>query len=240
MGEGVSRRLTDEGKMEDNKVQFLKCENLFDFSKTIAADIFEGHEYPWQVLADIGDFIKKLGATLPAEEYEKRDGDIYIHKTATIAPTASISGPCIICEGAEIRQCAFIRGKAIVGRNAVLGNSCELKNAILFDNVQVPHFNYVGDAILGFKAHMGAGSITSNVRQDKQNIVLHVNGENVETGVRKFGAMLGDNVEVGCNAVLNPGTIVGRGSNIYPLSMVRGYVPGNSIYKNNGEIVAKA
>ena len=195
--------------------------------------------YPWEALPGIGEFIVKIGPTLDGNEYEDKGDNIYIHKTAKVSPSASITGPCIICEGAEIRQCAFIRGKVIIGKKAVLGNSCEMKNAILFDEVQVPHFNYVGDSVLGFKSHMGAGSITSNVKQDKANIVIHVNGENVETGLRKIGAILGDHVEVGCNAVLNPGTVVGRNTNIYPLSMVRGYVPASSIYKAKDDIVTR-
>ncbi|MCR5686212.1 MAG: UDP-N-acetylglucosamine pyrophosphorylase [Lachnospiraceae bacterium] len=220
-------------------MQFLRIEVLLDVSKTIATDLFTRATYPWEVLPFIGEFIKNLGKELPAEEYDSPSENVWIHKTAKVAPSASINGPCIICENAEIRQCAFIRGNAIVGRKSVLGNSCEMKNAILFDEVQVPHFNYVGDAILGYKSHMGAGSITSNVRQDKQNIVLHVNGEHIETGLRKFGAILGDHVEVGCNAVMNPGSVIGRDSNIYPLSMVRGFVPACSIYKNENEIVLK-
>jgi len=220
-------------------MEFLKIDKLVDVSKTIASGLFMRATYPWEVLPFIGEFIKELGKELPSDEYNSPSENVWIHKTAKIAPSASITGPCIICENAEIRQCAFIRGNAIVGRKSVLGNSCEMKNAILFDEVQVPHFNYCGDSILGYKSHMGAGSITSNVRQDKQNIVLHINGEHIETGLRKFGAILGDNVEVGCNAVMNPGSIIGRGTNVYPLSMVRGFVPAGSIYKNENEIVQK-
>ena len=220
-------------------MQFLKIEKLLDSTKTIASELINKYTYPWEILPWIGDFIKNVGPTLDKEEYIDKGNDIYIHKTATIAPTASITGPCIICAEAQIRQCAFIRGNAIVGIKAVVGNSCELKNVILFDSVQVPHFNYVGDSILGYKAHFGAGAITSNVRQDKESVVLHINGEHITTGLRKFGAIVGDNVEVGCNSVLNPGSIVGRDTNIYPLSMVRGFVPGFSIYKSNGEIVVK-
>lgn len=191
------------------------------------------------MLNGIGDFIKKLGPTLDPAEYEQKGEDIWIAKSAKIWPTVSIDGPCIIGRDAEVRQCAFIRGKAIVGEGAVVGNSTELKNVILFNKVQVPHYNYVGDSILGYKAHIGAGGITSNVKQDKKNVTVCYNGTKVETGLRKFGAMLGDNVEVGCNSVLNPGTVVGRHSNIYPLSSVRGFVPADSIYKTGGVIVKK-
>lgn len=217
----------------------MKISNMYDLNETIAASLFEGKTYPWEVLADIGDFIKKLGPTLDSEEYEKRGEDIWIHKSAKLWPTVSITGPCIICKDAEIRQCAFIRGKAIVGEGCVVGNSTELKNVVLFNKVQVPHYNYVGDSVLGYKSHMGAGAVTSNVKQDKKNVTIAFNGQKIETGLRKFGAMLGDNVEVGCNSVLNPGTVVGRLSNIYPLSCVRGFVPANSIYKTGGVIVEK-
>ncbi|MBE7064283.1 MAG: UDP-N-acetylglucosamine pyrophosphorylase [Ruminococcaceae bacterium] len=222
----------------------LKISELYDLTKTIAAELFEGKIYPWEALPEIGAFIKKLGATLSEDEYEKRGDDIWISKEANVYPTAYINGPAIICKGAEVRHCAFIRGNAIVGANAVVGNSTELKNVVLFDNVQVPHYNYVGDAILGYKAHMGAGSITSNVKSDKKLVILkyeNANGQRecIETGLKKFGAMIGDNVEVGCGSVLNPGTVIGRNSNIYPLSSVRGYVKANSIYKKQGEIVGK-
>ncbi|MDY4029285.1 MAG: UDP-N-acetylglucosamine pyrophosphorylase [Butyrivibrio crossotus] len=213
--------------------------NLLDLNETIAADLFEGKTYPWEVLPEIGDFILKLGPALNPFEYECKDGNIWIARTAKIAPTASITGPAIIGKDAEVRHCAFIRGNAIVGEGAVVGNSTELKNVILFNKVQVPHYNYVGDSILGFRAHMGAGSITSNVKSDKKLIVIKGPDENVETGIKKIGAFLGDNVEVGCGSVLNPGTIVGRESNIYPLSSVRGCVPAKSIYKNKNEIVEK-
>jgi NDP-sugar pyrophosphorylase family protein len=217
----------------------LTIKELFDTSNTIASELFEGKTYPWEVLPFIGDFIIKLSQTLPADEYDNPSEGVYIHKTAKIAPTASITGPCIICKDAELRQCAFVRGKAIIGEGAVLGNSCEIKNAILFNKVQVPHFNYIGDSVLGFKAHTGAGAVTSNVKQDKTLVTVLYEGKRIETGLKKFGAILGDNVEVGCNSVLNPGTVVGKGSNVYPLSMVRGFVPANSIYKTGGVIVSK-
>jgi len=217
----------------------LKISELFDLSHTIAKDIFGSKTYPWEVLPDIGGFIEKLGPTLSKDEYDNPGEGIYIHKTATVAPSASITGPCIICKDATVRHCAFIRGKAIIGEGSVLGNSCEIKNAILFDSVQVPHFNYVGDSVLGFKSHMGAGSITSNVKSDKTLVTISYDGKKIETGLRKFGAVLGDYVEVGCNSVLNPGTVVGQCSNVYPLSMVRGFVPAKSIYKSGGVIVEK-
>lgn len=217
----------------------ITIQNLYNLSETIAAEIFEGKTYPWEVLPLIKDFIVRLGKTLNPEEYQQVGEDIWVAKSAKIAPTASISGPCIIGKDAEIRQCAFIRGSAIVGEGAVVGNSTELKNVILFNKVQVPHYNYVGDSILGYKAHMGAGSITSNVKSDKKLVVVHGEGYDMETGMKKFGAMLGDCVEVGCNSVLNPGTVVGRESNIYPLSCVRGVVPEKSIFKNRQEIVKK-
>lgn len=216
-----------------------KIKNLYNLDETIASKIFEGATYPWEVLPKIEEFIKELGNTLSSEEYEKRGEDIWIAKTATIAPTAYIKGPAIIGKNAEIRHCAFIRGKAIVGEGAVVGNSTELKNVILFNKVQVPHYNYVGDSILGYKAHMGAGSITSNVKSDKKLVVVKNKEEKIETGLKKVGAMLGDNVEVGCGSVLNPGTIIGKETNIYPLSSVRGVVPEHSIYKNKNEIVEK-
>lgn len=213
--------------------------DLFDLNETIAAELFEGKTYPWEVLPDISAFILKLGETLSSEEYEKRGDDIWIAKNASVAPTACINGPCIIGKEAEVRHCAFIRGSAIVGEGAVVGNSTELKNVVLFNKVQVPHYNYVGDSILGFKSHMGAGSITSNVKSDKKPVVIKSDKETVETGRKKVGAFLGDNVEVGCGSVLNPGTVIGRGSNIYPISSVRGVVPADSIYKAQGEIAAK-
>jgi len=212
---------------------------LLDLSKTIAAPLFEGKTYPWEVLGDISDFIVSLGNTLPEDEYEKRGENVWIARDAEVFPSAYIGSPCIIDHGAQVRHCAFIRGSAIVGKNAVVGNSTELKNVVLFDNVQTPHYNYVGDSILGYKAHMGAGSITSNVKSDKTLVTVHIPDAPIETGRKKFGAILGDNVEVGCNSVLNPGTVVGRCSNIYPVSCVRGVVPANSIYKAKDNIVAK-
>lgn len=217
----------------------ITVENMYDLTETIAADIFQGVEYPWEVLPKIKEFIVRLGETLPEEKYEKRGENIWIARTATVAPTASITGPCIIDEEAEVRHCAFIRGSAIVGKGAVVGNSTELKNVILFNKVQVPHYNYVGDSVLGYKSHMGAGAITSNVKSDKKNVVVKASSGNIETGMKKFGAMLSDNVEVGCGSVLNPGTVVGRNCNIYPLSSVRGVIAANSIYKNKSEIVEK-
>ena len=217
----------------------MTINEMYDLSQTIAADLFEGKTYPWEVLPEIGDFIKKLGETLDPEDYEKKGENVWIAKSATVAPTASITGPCIIGKNTEVRQCAFIRGKAIVGEGCVVGNSTELKNVVLFNKVQVPHYNYVGDSVLGFKAHTGAGAITSNVKQDKTLVTVNYKGTKVETGLKKFGAMLADNVEVGCNSVLNPGTVVGRHSNIYPLSMVRGFVPAESIMKTGGVVVSK-
>ncbi len=206
---------------------------------TIAYKIFDGLIYPWQALSKIGDFIKALGEELDSDKYEKREGNIWVAKSARVAPTAFIGENVIIDEDAEVRHCAFIRGNAIVGKDSVVGNSTELKNVILFNNVQVPHYNYVGDSVLGFKSHMGAGSITSNVKSDKTPVVIKCGDEAIETGLKKMGAVLGDGVEVGCNSVLNPGTVVGANTNIYPLSMVRGYVKENSIYKNKNEIVDK-
>lgn len=218
----------------------MEIKNLLDLNQTIAAELFEGKTYPWEVLADIGDFILKLGAALSDDEYDKVSEDVWVAKNAKVAPSAYIAGPTIIGKGAEIRHCAFIRGKAIVGENAVVGNSVELKNVVIFNNAQVPHYNYVGDSILGYKAHMGAGSITSNLKSDKSLVTIMYKGNKVETGLKKMGAVLGDNVEVGCNSVLNPGTVIGRCSNIYPLSSVRGYVEECSIYKNKDEIVKKS
>ncbi len=217
----------------------VKIENLYDLDKTIAADLFKGHEYPWELLPLIGDFIKELGAKLDPEVYEKRGEDIWVAKSAKVFDSAYLSGPLIIDENAEIRHCAFIRGKAIVGKNCVVGNSTELKNVILFDNVQVPHYNYVGDSILGFKSHMGAGSITSNVKSDKTLVIVKDGEEKIETGLKKFGAMLGDHVEVGCNSVLNPGTVIGRESSVYPTSCVRGVIPAGHIFKNKDNIVKR-
>ena len=219
----------------------VKIKNLYNLNETIAAKVFEGVTYPWEVLPKISDFIIQLGNTLDLNDYDKIEDNIWIAKSAKVAPTAFIAGPAIIGKNAEIRHCAFIRGNAIVGENAVVGNSTELKNVILFNNVQVPHYNYVGDSILGYKAHMGAGSITSNVKSDKTLVVVkdRFNHENIETGLKKMGAMLGDYVEVGCNSVLNPGTVIGRHSNIYPLSRVRGVVPTHSIFKDIDNIVEK-
>lgn len=213
--------------------------DLFDLSQTLAAPLFQGREYPWELLPLIGDFIRELGPTLSPEEYDHPGEEVWIAKTARVAPTASIAGPCIIGPGTEVRQCAFIRGSALVGEGAVVGNSTELKNVILFNAVQVPHYNYVGDSILGYKAHMGAGSITSNVKSDKSLVVVKDGGEQIPTGRKKFGAMLGDHVEVGCNSVLNPGTVVGRNASIYPLSLVRGVVPADSIFKGPGQVVPR-
>ena len=217
----------------------LKIANMYTLSETIAAELLSSVTYPWEALPKIGDFIKKLGPTLPEEDYEYRGEDVWVAKDATVFPSAYIHGPAIIGKGAEVRHCAFIRGNAIVGEGAVVGNSTELKNVILFNKVQVPHYNYVGDSVLGYKAHMGAGSITSNVKSDKKLVVVHGDGFKIETGMKKFGAMLGDNVEVGCNSVLNPGTVIGRESNVYPLSSVRGVVPERSIFKKQGDVVAK-
>lgn len=216
-----------------------EIKELLDLDKTIAAKLFEGKTYPWEALDGIKSFILELGATLSADEYDHPEDGVWIAKDAKIFPSAYIGAPCIIDHGAEVRHCAFIRGNAIVGKNAVVGNSTELKNVVLFDNVQVPHYNYVGDSILGYKAHMGAGSITSNVKSDKTLVTVHIPAAPIETGRKKFGAILGDNVEVGCNSVLNPGTVIGRCSNIYPVSCVRGVVPANSIYKAKDNIVAK-
>ena len=217
----------------------IEIKDLFDLDRTIAAKLFEGKTYPWEVLDDIKSFILALGPTLDPEEYDQPYENVWVAKDATVFPSAYLGAPCIIDHGAEVRHCAFIRGSAIVGKNAVVGNSVELKNVVLFDNVQTPHYNYVGDSVLGYKAHMGAGSITSNVKSDKTLVCVKSPDGPIETGRKKFGAMLGDNVEVGCNSVLNPGTIVCRGSNIYPTSCVRGVVPANSIYKDKVDIVLK-
>ena len=213
--------------------------NLYNLNETIAKELLEKYTYPWEVLPYINDYIIELGKTLDKEKYDEREENVWIAKTAKVAPTAYIGGPAIIGENAEIRHCAFIRGKAIVGEGAVVGNSTELKNVILFNKVQVPHYNYVGDSILGYKAHMGAGSITSNVKSDRKLVIIKNSKEQIETGLKKVGAMLGDEVEVGCGSVLNPGTVIGKNSNIYPLSSVRGVVEANRIYKNRTEIVEK-
>ena len=216
----------------------MEIENLYNTDETIAKDLILSEKYPWKLLPKINEFILELGPRLDKEIFNQIGENIWVAKSAKISPTASITGPVIIDENAEVRHCAFIRGKAIIGKNAVVGNSTELKNAILFNNVQVPHYNYVGDSILGYKAHMGAGSITSNVKSDKTNVQIKGN-ETIDTNLRKVGAFLGDGVEVGCNSVLNPGTVIGRNSNIYPLSCVRGVIPENSIYKSKNEIVIK-
>lgn len=220
-------------------LEALTVKENYSLDQTIAKDIFNGVTYPWEVLPKISSFILELGATLSEDEYEKRGENVWVAKSAKVAPTAFINGPAIIGKDAEVRHCAFIRGNAIVGEGAVVGNSTELKNVILFNKVQVPHYNYVGDSILGYKAHMGAGSITSNVKSDKTLVVVRDGKEEIATGRKKFGAMLGNNVEVGCNSVLNPGTVICPESNVYPLSAVRGVVPAHSIYKNRNEIVEK-
>ena len=213
--------------------------NLVDLEKSIAKPLLEKYDYPWEVLPHIEDFIKEKGKELKDDEYIKKGENIWIHKNAKVYPSAFIGENTIICEGAEVRHCAFIRGNAIVGKNTVVGNSTELKNVILFDNVQVPHYNYVGDSILGYKSHMGAGSITSNVKSDKTNVDIKIDGKKISTNRKKVGAVLGDNVEVGCGSVLNPGSIIGKNTNIYPLSSVRGVIKPNSIYKNKNEVTEK-
>lgn len=225
--------------MNNETVKQVTIKELYDLTETAAKPLLESVTYPWEALPKIKDFIIELGNSLDPEEYEKRGENIWIHKSATVFDSAYIAGSCIIGKDTEVRQCAFIRGSALVGDNCVVGNSTELKNVIIFNNVQVPHYNYVGDSILGFHSHMGAGSITSNVKSDKT--LVHVKGADfdIATGMKKFGAMLGDYVEVGCNSVLNPGTVIGSHSNIYPLSRVRGYVPSNSIYKDQNDIVTK-
>ena len=217
----------------------LQTKDLFDLSHTLAAPLLEETVYPWEALGKIKDFILTLGPTLSPEDYDHPGPDIWIAKSAAVAPTASITGPCVIGPDTEVRQCAFIRGSALVGAGCVVGNSTELKNVILFDSVQVPHYNYVGDSILGYQSHMGAGSITSNIKSDKTLVTVKDGNRLIETGRKKFGAILGDCVEVGCNSVLNPGTVVGPHTNIYPLSCVRGAVPGDSIYKTGGVTVKK-
>lgn len=218
-----------------------QCEisELYDLTQTIAGDYLSRFTYPWEALDGIKDYIRELGKTLDPARFEKRGEDIWVAKTATVAPSASLNGPLIIDEDAEIRHCAFIRGSAIIGKGSVVGNSTEIKNDIIFNSVQVPHYNYVGDSILGYKSHMGAGSITSNVKSDKSLVVVKDGADQIATGRKKFGAMLGDFVEVGCNSVLNPGTVIGRHTNIYPLSSVRGVIPADSIYKKQGEIIPK-
>ena len=225
--------------MNNETVKQVTIKELYDLTETAAKPLLESVTYPWEALPKIKDFIIELGNSLDPEEYEKRGENIWIHKSATVFDSAYIAGPCIIGKDTEVRQCAFIRGSALVGDNCVVGNSTELKNVIIFNNVQVPHYNYVGDSILGFHSHMGAGSITSNVKSDKTLVVVKDQESQIPTGLKKFGAMLGDCVEVGCNSVLNPGTVVGRNSQIYPTSCVRGVIKADSIYKKQGEIVEK-
>lgn len=216
----------------------MKTENLFDLKNTIAKELFKEIEYPWEILGKIKEFILKFGKTLD-DSFERKGEDIWISKTAKVADSAGLNGPLIIDEGAEIRQGAFIRGGVIIGKGAVVGNSTELKNTIIFDKVQVPHYNYIGDSVLGYKAHFGAGALTSNVKSDKTLVTVKGEGINIMTGLKKFGAIVGDNVEIGCHAVLCPGTVIGKNTNIYPLSMVRGVIKENSIYKNSSNIVEK-
>ena len=216
-----------------------KIKNMYDLSQSIAGEYLSQFTYPWEALKGISDFIKKLGPELDPEIYEKRGENIWVAKSAAVAPTACLNGPLIIDEDAEIRHCAFIRGSAIIGKGSVVGNSTEIKNDIIFNTVQVPHYNYVGDSILGYKSHMGAGSITSNVKSDKTLVVVKNGEEKIETGLKKMGAMLGDHVEVGCNSVLNPGTVIGRNSNVYPTSCVRGVIPAGHIFKRPGDVVKK-
>ena len=213
--------------------------DLYDLTHTLASEYLSQFTYPWEVLAGIKSMIIALGEKLPKDEYNEVSPQVWVHKTATVAPTAFLGAPCIIGANTEVRHCAFVRGSALVGENCVVGNSVELKNVILFDNVQTPHYNYVGDSILGYKSHMGAGSITSNVKSDKTLVVIKGDGVKIETGLKKMGAMLGDFVEVGCNSVLNPGTVIGRHSNVYPLSCVRGVIPEESIVKTGGVVVKK-
>lgn len=221
------------------RLEEMKNTALFDLDQTIAARLFNMYTYPWEVLSHIGKCITSIGKHLPEEEYAKLGENVWIHKSARMARSVLMTGPAIICAGAEVRHRAFLRGNTIVGEGAVVGNSCELKNVILFNRVQVPHYNYVGDSILGYRAHMGAGAVTSNVKSDKTLVKIHAADGDVETGLKKVGAMLGDGVEVGCGSVLNPGTVIGRSSNIYPLSSVRGCVAPNSIYKKQGEVVER-
>ncbi len=221
------------------KKEEMKITQLYDLTHTLAAEYLKQFTYPWEALAGISDFIIKLGNSLDPEEYEKRGENIWVHRTANVFESAYLHGPLIVGKGAEVRHCAFIRGSALIGEEAVVGNSTELKNVILFDKVQVPHYNYVGDSILGYKAHMGAGSITSNVKSDKLLVEIHAEDGEIETGRKKIGALVGDNVEVGCGSILNPGSVIGRGTNIYPLSSVRGGVNANSIYKRQGEVATK-
>lgn len=225
---------------ENTKSNNLFCvQNILNMDETIASQLFENIDFPWEVLPKISEFIIKLGESLPKDKFYEFGENIYVAKSAKVAKTACLNGPLIIDEGAEIRHCAYIRGSVIVGKNCVVGNSTELKNAILFNNVQVPHYNYIGDSILGYKCHFGAGSITSNVKSDKSIVQVNYEGDKIDTGLKKFGAIVGDGVEIGCNSVLNPGSIIMRNSNIYPLSSVRGVVPENSIFKAQNNIVRK-
>lgn len=221
------------------KHEEMKVKELFDTTRTIASKLMDSYTYPWEILPNIGEFIKTLGSTLSESEYHKVGESLWIHKSITVPPTACLGAPAIICKSAIIRNGAFIRGNVIVGEGAVIGNSVELKNSIVFDKAQIPHFNYVGDSIIGYKAHLGAGAITSNVKADKTLVKIHAEDGDVETGLKKFGAVLADFAEIGCNSVLNPGTIIGQNANVYPLSSVRGCVDKNSIYKKQGEIVSK-
>ncbi len=216
-----------------------KIDDLLTLSHTLAAPLFEGKRYPWEILSELKDFIRKLGVTLSPEEYDEVSPEVWVHKTAKVAPTALIQGPTVIGAGTEVRHCAFIRGSALVGEGCVVGNSTEIKNAVIFDNVQIPHYNYVGDSILGFRSHMGAGVVASNFRSDKGNVNVHDGNETIETGLRKLGAILGDGSDVGCNSVLCPGSVVGRDCIVYPLSRVRGYLPERSIFKGDGVVVPR-
>lgn len=218
-------------------LEMFNAKNYFDYSRTLAAPLFDGIEYPWEVLPRLESFILALGPMLPTDEFEQVSDNVWISRSAVVAPTASITGPCIIDSGAQIRHCAFIRGNVIVGKGTVVGNSCEVKNSLLFDEVEAPHFNYVGDSILGYKSHLGAGAITSNIKNDKKNVEVHFQLGSIETNMRKLGAIVGDGVQVGCNCVLNPGTVIGKGTRIYPLNSIRGWIDEKSIYKHEGKVV---
>jgi len=238
-GACYNRRNRKKGRTRSGNVRMkIEISKLFDLKHTLAAELFSGKVYPWEVLPEIREFILKIGSELPADEYEEVQKNIWVAKDASIAQTACLNGPLIVDHGAEIRHCAYIRGSVIVGKNVVVGNSTELKNCVLFDGVQVPHFNYVGDSILGYLAHMGAGAVTSNVRSDKKRIIVH-SEEEIETGLRKLGAMLGDRAEIGCNSVLNPGTVIGRDCIVYPAACVRGMLPENHIWKTGGKIAER-
>lgn len=218
-------------------LEMFNAKNYFDYSRTIAAPLFDGIEYPWEVLPHLESFILALGPMLPADEFEQVSDNVWISRSAVVAPTASITGPCIVDSGAQIRHCAFIRGNVIVGKGTVVGNSCEVKNSLLFDEVEAPHFNYVGDSILGYKSHLGAGAITSNIKNDKKNVEVHFPLGSIKTNMRKLGAIVGDGVQVGCNCVLNPGTVIGKETRIYPLNSIRGWIDEKSIYKHEGKVV---